>query len=95
MQNITPEPPVTAGRVGTDRAVQVIVHPWFVTTQFGVRDVAGWDVEAEPAGLRHAKTFGTSMTRCGIHAGSWPKFWDRSFVDETSARCPQCCEGIE
>jgi hypothetical protein len=95
VQSIPPEPPVTAGRVGTDRALRAIVHPWFVTTQFVARDVERWDLVAGPAGLRHAKTFGTSMTRCGINAASWQKFWDRSFIDETSEVCPQCSEGID
>ncbi len=70
-------------------------HQWFVTSQFEVKQVEGWDVVTVPDGLRHAKTFGTNLTRCGLNASSWPKFWERSFLyEKASDCCRQCLEGM-
>lgn len=64
---------------------------WFVTSQFTVKRVEGWDVVTLPDGVRHAKTFGTNFTRCGLDASSWPKFWERPFLYEKASDCCRQC----
>lgn len=99
----TPDDPLQRAR--TDQSIgspqlerdqlneQPAMHTWFVTSQFDDRYVDGFEVLRRPAGLRHAKTFGTGRTKCGLNANSWPKFWDRPFLGEAvSERCPRCSE---
>jgi len=70
-------------------------HRWFVTSQFETQVEAGRQLRFLPSGTVHAKTFGTSRTRCGLPSNSWPKFFERSFLDEPGERCPSCARGLE
>lgn len=69
------------------------LHKWFVTSQFDEKYTDGFETLRRPAGIRHAKTFGTGRTKCGLNAVSWPKFWDLPFLGEAvSERCLLCSE---
>jgi hypothetical protein len=76
--------------VETDASVAG-VYLWFVTSQFEAKHVEAWDVVFLPDGVRHAKTYGTNLTRCGLNASSWSKFWERSFLQENSSTCCREC----
>ena len=43
-----------------------------------------------PAGLVHAKTWGSAMALCGANSMTWPKFYDISIFRLERNRCPRC-----
>jgi hypothetical protein len=81
-------------------------HRWFVVTPGSSWSVEGGELVQQPQGLRHAKTFGSTVTACGIPTLSWRKFWGLPFEMSDGgsgagsgaagrpAACPECVQAL-
>ena len=62
----------------------------YTTTAFSRHERIGGGYARGPAGLVHAKTWGSATTLCGVGSMTWPKFFDISFFRVEENRCPVC-----
>jgi hypothetical protein len=65
------------------------------TVWFTAVELLHWPAgQAAPEPLHHAKSFGTTLTACGMNAGTWPRLWDHPFPSGTERRCSRCMDAV-
>lgn len=62
----------------------------YTTTAFSRHERIDGGYARVPAGMVHAKTWGSAKTLCGADSMTWPKFFGISFFRVEKNRCPVC-----
>ncbi len=64
----------------------------YATTAFSRHQRIDGGYVRVPAGLMHAKTWGSAKALCGADSMTWPKFYGISFIRVERNRWPECTE---
>ena len=58
---------------------------------FEARATTNWSVEmGRPGSTTHAKTYGTTLTACGLNASNFEKNWGVAFDGTSDWACRDC-----